>query len=145
MEKAFIDLCRELGNARTALRLLHAGTGGDPEITAAAASLIAIAGEALDTAERGRKAARIPVNIDVVRRSLPKCQRQISRLMKEFRDGVNAPERMRAYPPEVAWAVGRCAAPMFAADWAISACWRKAAEYAALNPGGVMPSFVPRP
>jgi hypothetical protein len=110
---------------------------------------MALAEEAALSAERGRKAARPPVDIDGIRRALPRCQRQMSRLIETFRGGLGSPEKMeefrRGERHALAWAVGRAAAPLFAADWALGACWRQAGAYAALNPGGAMPSFVPRP
>ncbi|HWQ55024.1 MAG TPA: hypothetical protein VN442_15160 [Bryobacteraceae bacterium] len=105
--------------------------------------------EVIQGAERARKASRLPADVDTVRRVLPRCQRRFSECKEAFYAGMDAPGHITglndAGHQEIAWYIGRCAAPLHAAEFSLSTCWRKLGEYSALNPGGVIPGFAPPP
>ena len=137
LQKAFDDLCRELDNTRRALRGLAEAAAGMEEAGAAAGRLMVMADDATMAAGRGQRAARRPTDIDSIRRVLPKCQRRLSEMAREFRAEFGCAEA----PGELAYATRRLAAPLFAAQFALSVCWQCAAAYAVVNPGGMLPYF----
>jgi hypothetical protein len=98
-------------------------------------------------AQKAHKGARPPVDVDAVRRALPRCQRDLSGLKRRFFSGLGgqaAVERHRAEGrDELAWHIVRCATPLMAAEWAISVCWSRLGEYAVTHPGGAVPGFAP--
>jgi hypothetical protein len=148
LEKSFIDLCTQLNGFRLTLRSAEVALAGDEALTGAAQGIVAMLDQVVLLAQRAQKAARLPADIDAARRALPKAQRQFSMLVQQYRASLDSPkviEQLRAAGRENAiYALSRCNAPIFAADWALSECWRSLAEWAVFNPGGVIP-FVPRP
>ena len=147
LEKAFTDLCLKLAALRGSLRTVQVDAAHDEELSGELRELVAALDAVVAVAGKARNAARLPVDVDAVRRSLPGCQRQLSLLKERFHAGMGAPGRLDRYRAEgheeLAWHIGRCNAPLFAAEWAISACWSGLAEYAVLNPGGAIPGFLP--
>lgn len=145
LEPAFNDLCLKLGGLRSALRAVQVSVSSDEELSAEAHGLLLLLDEVIHGAERARKAARLPVDIDAVRRALPRCQQRLSEFRVAFYTGLNAPERVeeldRTGRDEAATYIGRCGGPLKTAEFALAACWRKVGEYSALNPGGAVPGF----
>ncbi len=148
LEKSFTDLCTQLNSFRVTLRAAQVALAGDDALTGAAQNIVTMLDQVVLQAQRAQKAARLPTDIDAARRALPKAQRQFSMLVQQYRASLDSPkvvEELRAAGRENAiYALSRCNAPIFAADWALSECWRNMAEWSVLNPGGVIP-FVPRP
>jgi hypothetical protein len=147
LEPPFKDLCIQLSNLRLSLRAVQVAVSSDEALSGSAREALAVLDEVIQGAERGRKASRLPVNIDGVRRALPRCQRRFSDFKALFYSGVGSAERTAelgaAGRHEATYYIGRCSAPLFAAERALGFCWRKVGEYSALNPGGVVPGIVP--
>ena len=147
LEKSFNDLCANLGYFRNSLRQVQVAATHQESLSAELRGLLAALDAVTLAAERARNAARLPVDVDAVRRSLPHCQRQLSVLKERFYGGIGAPAELDAHRAEgrqeVAWYLGRCQPPLRAAEWSVSACWSELGEYSLLNPGGAMPGFVP--
>lgn len=145
LEPAFSELCLKLGSLRTALRAVQVSVSGDAPLAAEAHELLLILDETILGAERARKAARLPVDIDAVRRALPRCQERLNHFKAAFYAGLDAPRRVeeleRAGREEAAGYIARCGGPLSTAEFALAACWRKVGEYSALNPGGAIPGF----
>jgi hypothetical protein len=148
LEKSIDDLCRRLAELRAALRAVQV-IAGDGEPAADVREVVILLDSAAEPAEKARKAARLPVEIDAVRCALPRSQRQFSLLKHQFRSTVNAQERLDGWRSagreDLVYYIGRCSGPLFAAEWALGACWSSLAEYAALNPGGAIPGLLPPP
>lgn len=149
LEPVFDDLCRQLAQLRTALRAMQVAVAADAEAAGETRALALLLGEVLERAERARKASRLPVDIDGIRRSLPRCQRQFGEFKTLFYAGPGSPERAarleEAESCEALYYTRRCSEPLFAAERALSACWQKVGVYSALNPGGVVPGIPPVP
>lgn len=147
LEQPFNDLYTKLTNLRGAFRHVQISCAHDDALTAEMREMLAALDALMLVCDRARKAARLPVDVDTVRRALPRCQRQLSELKARFRTGLGAPVNLEAHQAagrvELAWHIGRCQGPLHAAEWAISACWSKLGEYSVLNPGGAIPGFAP--
>lgn len=149
LEPVFNDFCLKLAALRSALRAVQVAAATEEAVSSAARELLLTVDEVIQGAERARKASRLPADVDAVRRVLPRCQRRFSECKQVFYSGMDSPERIAgltaAGQEEVAWYIGRCAAPLHAAEFALSTCWRRMGEYSAVNPGGVIPGIVPPP
>jgi len=149
LEPVFNDLCLQLARLRTALRAVQVSVAGDTEAAGETRTLALLLGEVMERAERARKASRLPVDIDGVRRALPRCQRQFGEWKDLFYAGPGSPAReerlAEAECHEALYYTRRCSEPLFAAERALSACWQKVGLYSALNPGGVVPGLPPLP
>ena len=147
LEESFDDLCSGLANLRIALQLVQAAAAQDEKICADLNHFADLLDGLTKVAQKARKAACHPVDVDNTRRTLPRCQRQFNLLKAEFRARMGGPERIeelrKAGREEVAWHIGRCYEPLAAAERALTACWLGLGEYAVLKPGGVIPGFAP--
>jgi hypothetical protein len=148
LEQSMNDLCRRLAELRAALRAVQVAAG-DGEPAAGIRELVAVLDSAAEAAEKARKAARLPIEIDGVRCALPRSQRQFSVLKHQFCATLNARQTLDTWQSagreDLVYYIGRCSGPLFAAERALGTCWTRLAEYSALNPGGVMPGFFPPP
>jgi hypothetical protein len=147
LEPSFNDLCRQLSTLRMAMRAVQVAAAGDAAMAGSAQDALAIVDDVILGAERGRNASRLPVDIDAVRRVLPRCQRRFGEFKERFYGGMNSPQRLaelgEAGAEEIVYYIGRCSGPLFASERALGACWRTVGEYSALNPGGAIPGFFP--
>jgi len=149
LEQPFDDLCVQVSGLGAALRAVQAAAPDDDATSADVRDLLQLLDEILRGAQRAHHAARLPVHIDVVRRAMPRCQHQLSKLKSRFCTGLYAPaflaELRAAGREETAWHVERCLGPLYAAERAMAACWTSVGQYSALNPGGAIPGFLPPP
>lgn len=143
LDQAFEDVSAQLGLLRIALVEFQGAVADNSALSGGSGELLLLLAEAMRAADRARQASRGRVAIDVVRRTLPRCQRPFNQLMGRFRTELDSAERVKEFEEarrgQVRYALGRCRIPLFAASRALSVCWVEMARYAEVNPGGALP------
>jgi hypothetical protein len=147
LERTFAELCDRLADLRSSLRAVQVAAAQDELLSGELQELVRTLDGVTAAAQKARHASRLPVDVDAVRRALPGCQRELSGLKVRFCAGVSAAETMEAHRAEgraeLAWHIGRCSPPLFAAERAIASCWTALGKYALSHPGGAIPGFLP--
>lgn len=107
--------------------------------------LLSAVREAIRAANRGRRATKPPLKLDVARAALCQCQESVSNLGQRLGADLTSYERMseivglgrhrggewRAWASEVTQAIRQCEPSVQAVTQALFTCWRELAEHAA--------------